>query len=231
MACSRQGVEPEAAGAVVDHGICADGGGRWLEPSRQPRAIRALAVGATGVSFRVQSVGGLVNNLCLLLRGTSGREWRYGLPVPAVGESIVVFAPLASVEGWGAADSPYMGDAGKFAEDLRSVAKLGIEVMRGGTLAAHGCLVDDFKLVGPTINGTANYAGEQKGNLICVVADDGAAPTAPTAVVAGKAGAYLIADAPAPGNYTLRAFMDVDGNGVMDPRRCCTNNCPTGTCT
>ena len=49
-----------------------------------------------------------------------------------------------------------------------------------------------------------------------MVADDGAAPTAPTAVVAGKAGAYLIADAPAPGNYTLRAFMDVDGNGVMD---------------
>ena len=90
------------------------------------------AVGATGVSFRVQSVGGLVNNLCLLLRGTSGREWRYGLPLPAVGESIVVFAPLASVEGWGAADSPYMGDAGKFAEDLRSVAKLGIEVLRGG---------------------------------------------------------------------------------------------------
>jgi len=171
------------------------------------------AVGARGARFTISSIIGNPTLQLVIKNQVSQRSWRCTVSVPPAGETITLENMFDIQAGWTGDDSPYLRDADKFKQDLNSVTLLAIEIS-GDTATRQGCTIDNFELIGPYMAGLVSYSGAQKGDAINIVADDGikGVPTS----VQGTSGAYLIDHAPAPGSYSLKAYIDINGNGVMD---------------
>jgi hypothetical protein len=172
-------------------------------------------IGARGVQFTITGVGATVSWIALTLSNSvSHHVWTCKIDtLPQPGESLQIEKMFTVADGWYRED--YVRDDSLLLDDLSSVSLLAIDICRGGG-AAHGCLVDNFELIGPYMAGTAAYNGEQQGDTIRVVADGDQQPAPSAATIQGVAGSYTIADAPAPGTYTLTGYLDVNGNGVCD---------------
>jgi len=181
-----------------------------------------LNIGATAVTFKVTGVGAVLSALAAMIETTDGHVWTYPLTAPQPNQTIVYQIPLVRGQGWWNEDG-YAGTETEFADAFSRVKLFGIRIIRGGSTSAHGCILDDFKLVGPTISGAASYAGEQPGTHLRITAEAVSAPVLNQSVprsyaVAATApvGTFQINDAAAPQVYRLKAFLDVNGNEVLD---------------
>lgn len=174
-------------------------------------------VGATGISFKISCITGYVNNVCVVLEGASTRAWQYNITsLPTTGTTATITVPLVLSSSWIPRDSGYSNtDYDLFDQDIHNVKRVGVEIMRGaGNPNPHGIAIDDFNLMGPFMSGSAAYAGELAGNLIGVIADKGS--NNPTASISGRSGLFRINDAPAPGSYVLKAYLDVNTNSITE---------------
>jgi hypothetical protein len=180
-----------------------------------------LNIGATAITFRATGFGAALSAMRLEIEATNGRIWKRGLIVPQVAETVVYQVPLAYTN-W--TTSPTGGvNASVFALSLSTVKTLKIVIFRSASLLAHGCIVDDFKLMGPTMSGAASYAGEQPGSHLRIMAEVVSAPMPNPSVLRSYAvattapvGTFQITNAAAPQSYRLKVFLDVNDNEVLD---------------
>jgi hypothetical protein len=181
-----------------------------------------LNIGATAVTFRVTGVGAVLSQLAATIETTDGHVWTFLLTPPQPNQSKVYQIPLIHGQGWWNEDG-YAGTEAEFADAFSRVKLFGIRIIRGGSTLAHGCVLDDFKLIGPTISGAGLYTGEQSGNLLKVRAEAVSAPVLNQSVprtyavsATAPVGTFRITDAAAPQTYRLKAFLDINGNDVLD---------------
>jgi hypothetical protein len=179
-----------------------------------------LNIGAEGITFRGTGFGAPLSTVFLRLITESGSKWSYALVPPAVNETVTYQASF-KVANWRIGGR--VGDSAAFSNALSQVKKLELVVMQGGTTAAHGIILDDFKLIGPKISGAALYAGEQPGSMVRVVMEatsepvlNQAVPRSYQASATAPVGTFEINDAAAPQTYRLKAFLDANDNGIVD---------------
>lgn len=179
-----------------------------------------LNIGTRGVTFRATGYGVQLSYMFLEVEALDGKIWTHSLVPPQANETTVYDVPIR-YGSWLYKGKP--GLASDFSNSFNSVKSLSIKIMRSASLLAHGCIVDDFKLIGPTFGGSAQYAGEQAGTTVRILAEAVSAPVqnqsvprSYTASATAPIGTFQIDDMAAPQAYRLKAFLDVNGDGILD---------------